>query len=59
MMRGTQPQDDSIMCEQCLEPFPETQIVITDEGIAVCRNCYRDLRRPDGRRDKGVRSAEL
>jgi len=58
-MRGTQPQDDDIVCEQCCEPFPETQIVITDDGLPVCRKCWRELRRSDGRNDQRTRRSRI
>ena len=43
----TKPAPDEIICEQCLEPFPETEIILTDEDLPVCRRCNRDLRRSD------------
>ena len=51
LMRA-QLQSDEIICEQCCEPFPETRIVITADGLPVCRTCWRLLRRSDSRREE-------
>jgi formylmethanofuran dehydrogenase subunit E len=47
-MREIKPQAEEFVCDECLEPFPETQMVPVDDML-VCRACWRALRRSDGR----------
>ena len=50
-----QPQPDLMVCDQCLEPFPETEMVpldVCDGCMLVCRKCWRELRRSDKRKER-------
>ena len=50
-----QPQPDMMICDQCLETLPETQMVPVDDFLLVCRKCWRELRRSDKRKERRER----